>query len=99
MLLRWLNAAESSAFGEDLARQFDAEYRSIALSSVAKREQKRRKLLARLLEQARSFGVSHRLGTYQKAKLGNKLKWTLTELGHEPDVIDQLVKAVILALA
>lgn len=99
VLLRWFDAAQASAFGEELARYCDSELRAIAAASAGKREDKRRKLLARVLQRARDFAAAHPLNTYKKAKLSNRLKWTLKDLGHEDDFVDLLVKEIVLALA
>lgn len=99
MLLRWFDAARASAFGEELARYCDSELRSIAEASPAKRDDKRRKLLARVLQRAAGFGAEHAPNTYQKAKLSNRLKWTLKDLGHDDEFVDRLVQEVVLAIS
>ncbi len=99
VLLRWFDAGQASAFGEELARYCDSELRSIATASPGKREDRRRKLLARVLQRARDFAAAHPLNTYKKARLSNRLKWTLRDLGHEDDFVDLLVREVLLALA
>lgn len=99
MLLRWFDAREAKAFGEELARYYDSEWRAIARASESKQEDKQRKLLARVLQRARQFASEHRLNVYRKAKLSNHLKWTLKDLGHDDELIDRLVKEIVLALA
>ena len=99
VLLRWFDASQAGAFGEELARYYDTELRTIAGSSAPKREDKHRKLLGRVLQRAEQFGKSNRPNMFQKAKMSNRLKWTLKELGHDDELIDRLVKEVLLALA
>lgn len=98
MLLRWFDAREAKAFGEELARYYDSEWRAIGRASASRQEDKQRRLLARVLQKARDFARGHRLNVYRKAKLSNQLKWTLKDLGHDDELIDRLVKEVVLAL-
>ena len=99
MLLRWFDAREAKAFGEELARYYDSEFRAIGKSSASKQEDKHRRLLGRLLQRAKQFAQQHPLNVYRKAKLSNRLKWTLKDLGYDDELIDRLVKEVLLALA
>ena len=99
MLLRWFDAREAKAFGEELARYYDAELRSIGRASASKQDDKQRKLLGRVLQRTQQFAQQHRLNVYRKAKLSNRLKWTLKDLGYDDELIDRLVKEVLLALA
>jgi hypothetical protein len=99
VLLGWFDAAQASAFGDELARFCDSELRLIATASPGKREDRRRKLLGKVLQRAREFAAAHPLNTYKKAKLGNRLKWTLKDLGHDDEFVDLLVKEILLALA
>jgi hypothetical protein len=51
-----------------------------------------------VLEKAKQFRLSNKLNIYKKAKLGNAFRWTLTDLGYDSTLIDELTKELMLAL-
>lgn len=97
-MLNWFDAAEAVAFGNTLADSYDAGWRELDGKAAHKQEDRRRKLVAHVLEQARQFGATHRLNFYKKAKLGNAFRWRLADLGHDKEVIEVMTKDILLAM-
>ncbi len=97
-MFSWFNASEEVALGNRLAEYYDQGWRELERKTSHKQEDKRRRLIAQVLEQAQQFGATHKLNVYKKAKLGNAFKWTLTDLGHDKDLVDLLAKDILLAL-
>jgi hypothetical protein len=94
----WFDAGEAIAFGEKLAEYYDQEWRVLEGKAAHKQEDKRSKLVAKVLQQAQLFGKAHKLNGYKMAKLGNAFKWKLIDLGHQKELIDLLTKDVLIAL-
>ena len=98
MVLRWFNTGQARAFGEELARYYDEQARAIAASAAHKREGRYRRLLEQALQRARGFQREQALNMLQKARLSNRLKWTLKDLGYDDELVDRLVREVLLAM-
>lgn len=93
------NTASVSEFGKDLARNYAREVAMISETNKSKRERKHKKLLAKVLVQAKDFSASNKLNIYKKAKLGSAIKWTLKDLGYDDQIIDSLLQEIFIALA
>jgi len=100
MLLNWLNAREAVEVGNSLADQFVPK----TTPDPAKRRKKGRsgepdeellKFLQRIDRDARPL----RLNLYKRAKLANTFKWKLLQNGVEPEVVNELTRALLLRLA
>ncbi|MCZ2174126.1 MAG: hypothetical protein LC110_06295 [Burkholderiales bacterium] len=94
----WFDASEAIAFGERLAEYYDQEWRALESKAAHKQEDKRNKLVAKVLQQAQQFGRTHKLNGYKMARLGNVFKWKLIDLGYQKELIDLLTKDVLIAL-
>lgn len=59
--------------------------------------------LTRIVEDACAsaleFKVTHKLGWYGKAKLGNAFRWRLVELGYQKDFVELATEAVVVHLS
>lgn len=99
MLLSWFDARDAVAFGEAWARDYDADCRSVGKAAARKQDARHRKSLDRLLQRARDYRAASHPNLYKKAKLTNRIKWVLNDLGHDQETVDLLVKEVLLALA
>jgi hypothetical protein len=98
MIFNWFDTKEESAFGGRLAEFFDTELKALEGKSGHKQDDKRRKLVVRVMQQAKQFGATRKLNPYKKAKLANTFKWRLRDLGHDDALIDQLTKDILLNL-
>ena len=99
MVMSWFDARDAIAFGEAWARDYDEACRALGKAAERKQDTRYRKALDGLLRRARAYRDANRPNVYKKAKLTNRIKWVLRDLGHDHDAVDLLVKEVLLALA
>ena len=52
-----------------------------------------------LHHKARQFGIEHKIGLYKKAKFSNTLKWELIEMGFDGEMVDEIIKGMLIAMA
>lgn len=98
MIFNWFDAREEVAFGARLAEFFDTELTALEGKSGRKQDDKRHKLVVRVMQQAKQFRATRKINPYKKAKLANAFKWRLKDLGHDSALIDQLTKDILLNL-
>lgn len=98
MIFSWFDAKGEAEFGTGLAESYDKKFREIERAADKKKEEKRLKLVANVLSDARQYAKTHKLNVYKKAQLGNAFKWKLKDLGHDEKLVDLLTKDVLLAL-
>lgn len=53
------------------------------------------KIVEDAAQKASEFSMTHRLGWYGKAKLGNTFRWELANLGYRKDFVDMATEAVV----
>ncbi|HTO51488.1 MAG TPA: hypothetical protein VML91_27910 [Burkholderiales bacterium] len=91
---------EVDAFANDLAADLAKRYPPAIDVSPDKRVSENR--LTRVLEEtllkAAEFQQQHKLGVIGKAKLGNKFKWQLKEMGYTDKFIDVATEALMVYL-
>ena len=46
-----------------------------------------------------AFAAERRPNLYQKARFGNRIKWTLKEAGYPPDVVDLVTHELVAKMA
>lgn len=99
-LLKFLDTKEVEAFAialaEDLARRFppDSESRSDRGAS-----RQLASILDSLADRAVGFRNERGLGLYKKAKLGNRFRWRLKELGFSEQFVEEATSAVVTRVA
>jgi len=52
-----------------------------------------------IVARATAYGRNHDLNWYKKARLGNTLRWLLTEQGYEQEFADSITHQVLIAVA
>lgn len=96
----FFNASQAEAFAKTLAAEFMREYPVHLVQGGGKGGNK--KLIGAIQHlngKARQFNRQNRLGLYKKAKLSNTFKWALKEHGYDDDLIDELIKGMLIAMA
>lgn len=93
--------AAATEFAKTLASEIATRYPAAFDQDPVKRPSVNR--LTRIVEdactRAASFSKEQRLGVIGKAKLGNALRWELTELGYGKEFIDLATEAVIVTIS
>jgi len=100
-LLNWLfNSAPAEAFAKTLAADFAKKFPPAASGAPTKDTKKKFYVaLNELHHKARQFGMEHKIGVYRKAKLSNTLKWELKDMGYDGDMVDEIIKGMLIAMA
>ncbi|MBU3735774.1 MAG: hypothetical protein FGM62_02245 [Methylobacterium sp.] len=96
----FFNAAQAEAFAKTLAADFMRECPVHLVQGGGKGGNK--KLVAAIQHlngKARQFNRQNRPGLFKKAKLSNMFKWELKEHGYDDDLIDELIKGMLIAMA
>ncbi len=97
-MFKWFDAKESKEFGEQLAQYLIANMSSEDPKKNKNSIKKRADVLVQVLKKVEGFKASHRLNIYQKAQLGNALRWKLQEAGFEDGFVTEATHLVITSL-
>lgn len=101
MLLKYLfNTSHVEEFAKSLASDFAQRFPA-APGKEAKKgaDKKLAAAIQHVNQRARQFNQEQKIGIYKKAKLSNILKWELKELGYEDNLIDELIKGMLIVMA
>ena len=100
-MFKWLfSTAPVEAFAKYLATDFAKKSPPVALSALQAQTQKKFiDALNELNHKARQFSIEHKVGLYSKAKLSNTLKWELKDMGYDADMVDEIIKSMLIAMA
>jgi tetratricopeptide (TPR) repeat protein len=100
MLLKWLDTSEvtqlGTALADDVVLQSDAG--SASRHSRGRNAQELQKFLQRFLQRVDRDAGALKLNLFKRAKLANTFKWRLLEKGVEPQLTDELTRALVLRL-
>lgn len=103
-LFSWFDLKEVDAFADSLAAMVVRQF-PVAEITDPKRKGKARweRVHKAIFTQAEGFANTHPLNIYKKARLGNRLKWSLLESGYPQEFVDgvayELVRFVALPAA
>ena len=97
-MLKWLDAREEQAFGQELARFYIERVPFESPFSEKKFATKTQETLQKLDLQVQKFRQQHRLNIYKKAKLGNSFKWVLRDNGYDTEYVNGLTEWLMLHL-
>ena len=100
--LAWFDTAEVDGFAGTLIAELVRRMPPGELSASDEKSDKRfRRMTEVLSDRARAFGMAQRPNVYQRARLGNRVKWALKDAGYPQAFIDaftyELVRVVTLA--
>jgi hypothetical protein len=100
VLKRLFQSPEVTKFAKSLAASFAADF-SPSLPEGGGKEPTRRLTQATLTlcQKAQSYQWENKLGLYNKAKLSNVLKWELKDRGYHADLINEVIKSMLIAMA
>jgi len=101
MLLDWLNARDATRVGAALADDFMMQ--SAGASHGAPPDPRRasaqlQRLLEKFLQRVDREARSLELNLFKRAKLANSFRWRLLEKGVEPQIVDELTRALLVRL-
>ena len=100
LLKSLFNSAPAETFAKTLAADFAKKFPPIASGALSKDSKKKfYDALNELHHKARQFGIEHKIGLYRKAKFSNTLKWELKDMGYDGDMVDEIIKGMLIAMA
>jgi hypothetical protein len=82
-MLKWFNSQEVDKFADWLTSEIIKRYPPEGLDTDSKKSSQRlKKVLDSLFQRIESFAEQNVLNIYQRARLGNRVKWAMREAGY-----------------
>ena|SRR5437868_2774058 len=95
-MLKWLRTTEVDGFADTVVSELT---KRVPLNMLRKEGGKADKRFGRMndviSDQARTFGQSQRPNVYQRARLGNRVKWALKDAGYPDPFVDAFVTELV----
>jgi hypothetical protein len=95
-MLKWLGTKEVDAFADTVVSELKER---VPLNALRKEGAKADKRFSRMTEiisnQVRAFGNSQRPSVFQRARLGNRVKWALKDAGYPDPFVDAFVTELV----
>lgn len=96
MLFDWFNTKEAALIGVKLADDLSKELAKVNNKHSKKEVVNRAKVLQRIFSQFDGLKGKSKLNFYKKSKLANEFRWRLTELEHDKEFVEIMVKELVL---
>ncbi|HTM61317.1 MAG TPA: hypothetical protein VL199_13245 [Burkholderiales bacterium] len=95
-MLKWLRTKEVDAFADSVVSELT---KRVPLDMLRKEGGKADKRFHRMTDvisdQVRAFGLKERPNVYQRARLGNRVKWALKDAGYPEPFIDAFTTELV----
>lgn len=98
MALKWFDAQDAEKFGRSLAQFFIKKIPLTAENKKIKVINKKLEAVDQMYLQIEQFKLKNSLNVYKKAKLGSAFKYELISAGYKPELVDQVLKGLLLKL-
>lgn len=98
IMFNWFNASQAKWFANKLADFLIEKMPKDGEGKKDKLLKKRGEVIAGALWQVEEFKKQNKLNVYQKAQLGNTLKWRLIEAQFEREFADEITHLVLTSL-
>ena len=90
-LFGWFDTREVDALADRLAAELVKQVPPTKLTLEGKKAQAtRRKTQEAILRQVKEFTSKHKLNVYQKARLANRFKWALRDMGYQQEFVNDM---------
>jgi len=94
-----LRSKDAENFAIELVREFSKRCPPDALAQGAQRAAVFARAVDDLWSRVAVFQRAKRLGVYGKAKFGTAFKYQLKELGYEEELVDELVRTLLIRMS
>jgi hypothetical protein len=95
-MLRWFDSTEVDRFADWLTAELLRRYPPAGLDTDPKKATRRlRKVHDNLFLRIQAFAREHKLNLYTRARLGNRVKWTMREAGYPPAFVEAFSHEVV----
>lgn len=97
-LLKFFDASAAVAFGESVADIVIESVPTTIEKTPEKHAKKVNSVMKRISQQIDWIKVQHKFNLYQKAKLGNALRWKLADKGYETAFVREITEWVLMRI-
>jgi len=95
-MLRWFKTSDVDALADVVVAELTERVPVNALRKEGARADKRFSRMTEVIsDQVRAFGRDKRPNIYQRARLGNRVKWTLKDVGYPDPFVDAFVTELV----
>jgi len=95
-MLKWLRTKEVDAFADSVVGELMERVPLNMLRKEGGKADKRFHRMADVIsDQVRAFGLKERPNVYQRARLGNRVKWALKDAGYPEPFIDAFTTELV----
>lgn len=99
-LRQWFDVKEVDAFADSLVTELRERYPASGVELPARKAIERlRKSFGRMFARIDEFARMSRLNLYKKARLGNRVKWSLREAGYPDEFVDAFTRELVTHIA
>ena len=96
MISGWFKSKDIDEFADALVAEVRQRFPPTGVEVSAKKGAERlRKIHQALFARVTSFARGNRLNLYRKARLGNRVKWTLLDAGYPSQFVDAFVHELV----
>ena len=96
-LWRWFDVKEVDAFADSIVAELRDRYPPSGVELPAKKAMEQlRKSFARVFARIDAFARTSPLSLYQKARLGNRVKWALKEAGYPEEFVETFTRELVM---
>ena len=96
MVLDWFKSKEVDEFADSIVADLIKRLPPSGVDAPAKKAAERlRKTHDAIFGRIENFARTQNLNIYKKARLGNRLKWALVEVGYPSDFVDTLTLELV----
>ena len=95
-MLRWFRTSDVDALADSVVAELAERVPVNALRKEGGRAEKRFTRMTEVIsDQLRAFGREKRPNIYQRARLGNRVKWVLKDAGYPDPFVDAFVTELV----
>jgi len=98
-MFKLFRSKEAENFAIELVQEFSKRFSPEAPAKGEQRTAAFARAVDDLCNRAADFQRAKRLGVYGKAKFGTAFKYRLKELGYEEDLVDELVRTLLIRMS
>jgi hypothetical protein len=99
-MLKWFDSTEVDKFADWLTAELLKRYPPTGLDTDPKKATQRlQKVHNNLFLRVQAFAREQPLNIYQRARLGNRVKWTMREAGYPPHFVEAFTGEVVTVIS
>jgi len=97
---KWFDVTEVDRFAEQIVAELTGRFPVSGVEVHGKKAVERvRKTFSSIFAKVDAFARSADLNLYKKARLGNRIRWALTEAGYPGEFVEEMTRELVMHLA